>query len=61
MAPAEYRDLETEGCGRENSMSFTFREISIISLIVDKPGNLRHEVQETENTLVQIHPSLWCC
>jgi len=67
MSLVESRDLEAEGCSKENSIvslkfvllrltvgrSFTFRGFSIILLIVDTPKTLKYEVQETESTLVQ--------
>ena len=58
MPLVECRGLEAEGnnivllrltVGR----SSTFREFSIILLLVDTPKTLKNEVQETESTLVQ--------
>jgi hypothetical protein len=67
MSLVESRDLEAEGCSKENNIvslkfvllrltvgrSFTFRGFAIILLIVDTPKTLKYEVQETEGTFVQ--------
>jgi hypothetical protein len=67
MSLVESRDIETEGCSKENNIAslkfvllrltvgtfFTFRGLSIISLIVDTPKTLKYEVQETESTPFQ--------
>ena len=67
MSLVEYRDLEAEGCSKENNIVslkfvllrlivgryFTFWGFSILLLIVDTPKTLKYEVQETESTLDQ--------